>query len=299
MSNTKEKTHFYVNDVKVVGYFHRPSGTDNKSLPVVVMFNGFATEWHFGTQAYIDAFNSLGLATFNFDYRGFGDSESVDGLRQLLDIPGQLDDCRAAMEHVKSQPWVDDAKLVVWGSSLGGGHAISIASEYALAAMIAQVPHCCSHAAFKRIKLSAVLKGMSLAIADKLGGYLGKKPIYLPVVAQPERYGVMNHPHWEEHYLNLAAGSHTWKNQIVARSLLLGGNYRPMLVASKITCPSLLVAGELDAGVPIESVKQTAQSIPNSECYTYNGDHFEVYHGEKRDDIIRAQLDFLRPLVCE
>ena len=110
----QEATEFLVNGSRVRGFFHRPLQS-SAATSIVVMFNGFATEWQFGTAAFIEAFTAAGLATLNFDYRSFGASDGEP--RQLLDIPEQLNDCRAAIAHALVQPWVDASKLVIWGSS--------------------------------------------------------------------------------------------------------------------------------------------------------------------------------------
>ncbi len=192
----KEKTEFSVKGNIVRGYFYKPEFSDDMPIPLIIMFNGFATHWCTGTLATIEAFTEAGFATLNFDYRNFGISGGEP--RQLLDIPEQLNDCRAAIEHVKAQSWVDQKKIVLWGSSLGGGHAISMASEYPdIAALVAQVPHCCSRAAFKCVSLASVFKGVSAAIMDGLGSLVGRQPVLLPVVSEPEDYGVMNHPGWK------------------------------------------------------------------------------------------------------
>lgn len=286
-------TSFPVLGTRVHGFFHLPDNSEGKKLPLIVMFNGYATEWQFGTSAFIERFTEMGFATLNFDYRGFGNSEGEP--RQLMDIPAQLQDCAAAIAHGLVQDWVDETRLLVWGSSLGGGHAISMAAEFdQVAGMIAQVPHCCSRAAFKTIKLSAVLTGMSQAILDAVGNKLGAAPRMIPILAEPDQYAVLNHPGWYQHYMAIAKDSKTWHNAIPARSLLRGADYRPVLQAEKIRCPVLLVAGNTDAGVPIDSVKDAAARIPKVQLHIYEGGHFDVYGGELQADIISRQQAFLQ-----
>ncbi|ROR97963.1 serine aminopeptidase S33 family [Sinobacterium caligoides] len=290
----QQASHFTVDGTRLQAYFHRPERHDDTALPIVVMGNGFATEWQFGTRPAIEAFTAAGIATMNFDYRSFGQSDGEP--RQVVDIPGQQDDFLAALEHARAQPWVDARRIIIWGSSLGGGHAISMAARFPSAfAMIAQVPHCCSRAAFKTVALGNVLTGMSRAIADSLKALFGGKPILLPAVAEPEQYAVMNYPGWRESYQqHLAKGSTTWQNSIPARSLLKGGDYRPLLVAEQIRCPSLLVAARDDAGVPLASVRQTAAMIANAQLKIIDGDHFGVYYGPHIDDVVEAELTFIK-----
>lgn len=290
----KIPTFFTVHGTRVNGFFHKPAAA-KEPLPLIVMFNGYATEWQFGTAAFIRAFTDAGYATLNIDYRGFGGSEGEP--RQLLDIPAQLEDCAAAIAHGVLQEWVDQRKIIIWGSSLGGGHAISMAAECPrVAGVIAQVPHCCSRAAFKTVSASSVAKGMSQAMLDVAGSKLGRPVRRIPVLAESGSYGVMNHPGWYQHYMALAAGSPTWENSIPARSLLRGSDYRPILAAANIRCPALLVAGREDAGVPVSSVEETAALIKQAELYLYDGDHFEVYGGELQPAIIARQLQFIQQL---
>lgn len=292
----KIASQFVVEGLTLQAYFHKPEGSDTNILPIVVMGNGYATEWQFGTEKFIKAFTDAGIATLCFDYRSFGGSEGSP--RQVVDIPGQQVDFLAAVEHAKLQPWVDSSRIVIWGSSLGGGHAISTAAALPdVCAMVAQVPHCCSRAAFKTVTLGSVFKGMGKAMLDAIRSRFGASPVLIPVLAEPGNYGVMTHPNWFKEYQVLAEGSSTWQNAMPARSLLKGGDYRPMLVADKIKCPSLIVAAKDDAGVPIDSVKQTAELIPRCELKIIEGDHFGVYQGEPIDDVVASELAFIKQHV--
>ena len=286
------------------GFIHYPDDADLSnagSLATVLMGNGYATEWQFGTDAFITAAVDAGFATVNFDYRGFGISDSqLNQVRQIVDIPAQLDDWRAVVKWLKQQPWLNKESLAIWGSSLGGGHAMSIAAETDnVAALVAQVPHCDSREAFKTIALSAVFKGMSTAISDAIGSKFGAKVKLLPIFSTPDEYGVMNHPGWKKHYLTLAQSSKTWVNEIPARSLLRGGDYRPVTVVDNIQAPTLLVAGKQDAGVPFSSVEVVSQKIKDCRIHAYEGDHFEVYHGEQTASLVAIEIEFLQKYLLE
>ncbi|NRA41270.1 MAG: alpha/beta fold hydrolase [Pseudomonadales bacterium] len=299
----QQATEFNVNGSTLRGFFHKPdTAAAEDKLPIVVMGNGFATEWQFGTGAIIKALTSAGIATLNFDYRGFGGSDNLNNQpRQVLDTQAQLADWRAAIAHAKAQAWLAPGKLIFWGSSLGGGHCLTMAAEFAndsaLACAVAQVPHCCSREAFKVVSKTSVLKGMGAGIKDSIGSLFGAKPVLLPVVEVPEEYGVMNYPGWKAHYFKIASGSSTWENAIPARSLLKAGDYRPIATADKITVPTLLVAGRQDAGAPFTAVEQTAEKIPQVELYAYDGDHFEVYHGNLLPDIVAHEVSFIQSAI--
>ena len=75
--------------------------------------------------AYAERFAEAGLAALLFDYRHFGASGGEP--RQLLDIQRQLEDWRTALAYARGLDGV--AKVGLFGSSFGGGHAITIATE--------------------------------------------------------------------------------------------------------------------------------------------------------------------------
>lgn len=282
---------FQVQGLHCRGVLHLPEQVEKP--PIIVMGNGYATEWQFGTKQTIQAFVDAGFACLNFDYRHFGKSDGEP--RQVVDIQAQLEDWRAALIYAAKLGEVDGQRMAVWGSSLGGGHAISIAAENPqLKAMIAQVPHCCSNAAFKTVALSAVFKGVGYAALDSMRNLVGMKPLLIPVLSEPGEYGVMTHPGWREHYLSLVNEESQWKNEIPARSLFKSGQYRPILVADKIACPSLVVYGENDPGCTKDIIEETAAKIPNSQTYAYPGDHFDVYGGGFFDDIIAQEVAFFK-----
>jgi uncharacterized protein len=74
----------------------------------------------------------LGVATFIFDYRGYGRSEgSPSG-------PGILADARAARAWVAKRAGVPPDRLVIFGESLGGAVAVQLAAEGGARGLILQ-----------------------------------------------------------------------------------------------------------------------------------------------------------------
>ncbi|WP_280372894.1 hypothetical protein [Nocardia abscessus] len=47
----------------------------------------------------------------------------------MVDISGHIADIRAAITCALAQPDVDPERLVLWGTSLGGGHVVTVAAE--------------------------------------------------------------------------------------------------------------------------------------------------------------------------
>ncbi len=273
-----------------VGHLHLPLGVARP--PVVLMGNGLATEWHFGTRGFVRAFTAAGLATFNFDYRHFG--ESAGEPRQLLDFGKQREDWRAALAYLRTRADLANDRLALWGSSLGGGHAITLAAdEPRVRAVVAQVPHLDSRAAMKAVPLAQILRTLGHALCDKLGAALGLAPHTIPVAVEPGAIGLLSKPGWKAHYLSLAPPSSGWRNAVPARSIFTAGNYNPIDVVERLKMPVLLVYGRDDAGAPAATVEAAARRMADATLLPFDGDHFDVYEGPQHDGIVPREVEFL------
>ena len=74
-----------------------------------------------------------GLVMMRTDKRGVGDSE---GDCARLDYDTELADHRAALAHLAGLPYVDPARIVVFGASMGGNFAPLVAADQAVAGVI-------------------------------------------------------------------------------------------------------------------------------------------------------------------
>jgi dienelactone hydrolase len=101
-----------------------------------------------------------GFAALVFDYRGWGESDgriisSADGpmltqagpqtlevrvVREIVDPVDQLLDVRNAFSFLLGEDCIDTTRVGIWGTSYGGGHAVSFASrEERVRAVVAQI----------------------------------------------------------------------------------------------------------------------------------------------------------------
>ena len=110
-------------------------------VPVVVMAHGLGVQKDFGLDAYGQKFSQAGFAAFVFDYRTFGGSTGEP--RHLVSPKRHLQDWQSAVEFVRTNLTnkVDKDKVILWGSSFGGGHALVTAAalDGQVAGVIAQV----------------------------------------------------------------------------------------------------------------------------------------------------------------
>ena len=285
-----ERVEFTSGSLACVGHWHWPA--DRKQpMPVIVMGHGFCAEWNFGTADIIAGYTQSGYAVFTFDYRGFGESQGEP--RQWLDIDRELEDWHSALAHVRANTRVDPGRLVIWGSSLGGGHALSIAArDHDVAAVLAQVPHCDKRAAAPNISKLSLLKTLPHVLLDWIAARRGEVHT-IPIVAEPGQAGALAFPGWKADYLRLVPESSNWRNALPARSVPGMANYSPIETAVNIRCPVHICYATDDLGVPPTSVEKTAARIEKVETYLFKGDHFDVYFGECQVECMNRQLDFL------
>lgn len=75
-----------------------------------------------------------GIATFLFDYRGYGDNSGSPS------ETGLAHDARAALAHLTARPDTDPSRIVYFGESLGAAVAVRLATETAPLALVLRSP---------------------------------------------------------------------------------------------------------------------------------------------------------------
>jgi dienelactone hydrolase len=116
-----------------------PAAGAASGTPVIVMAHGFTGTRRDRLGPFAERFAAAGIAAaMPFDYRGFGDST---GAQDIVDAGRQFEDWRAAIAFARSLPGIDPGHVAVFGSSMGGGHALAAAAgDPRIVAAISQVP---------------------------------------------------------------------------------------------------------------------------------------------------------------
>lgn len=106
--------------------------------PCIILCHGFGGTRDILLPAFADAFTHSGFATITFDYRGFGDSAGEPG--RLM--PGmQITDALTVVEWARQHKQLNGDRIGVWGTSLGGSHAIAVAAQNpAIRCVVSQLP---------------------------------------------------------------------------------------------------------------------------------------------------------------
>ncbi|MEH3155269.1 MAG: alpha/beta fold hydrolase [Gordonia paraffinivorans] len=269
-------------------------------VPVVVMAHGFGSPRTLSLPRYAREFAAAGYAVVLFDYRYFGDSDGKP--RQLLDIPSQLADWRAAIAFARSLPGVDPDRVIGWGTSFAGGHVLTLAAEgQPFAAAVAQVPHLSGPAAVRATGLRSALRLAPATVVDAVRALRGATPRYVHSIGAPGTTAVMTAPGAEEAFEEMARQSGfvrgTVPETVAARILLHIGRYSPIRTVSRITCPVLIQVADGDDIAPAASARAAAAKIPRSTVREYAGGHFDPYNDPLFPQVIGDVVDFLSTTV--
>ncbi|MFD1936580.1 MULTISPECIES: alpha/beta hydrolase [Nonomuraea] len=289
----RSEVSFTAAGVRCAGYLYLPA--DPGPAPCVVLCHGFS-----GTMDrlfdYAERFAAAGFAALVFDYRGFGESDGEP--RQLPDIDGQLVDVGAAVAFARGHERVDPDRVLLWGNSLGGAHAITVAAgDPRIAAVVAQIPFNGFPKKVEGRSTGDTLRLLGAIIWDTIRGKLGLRPYYIPMVGNPGELAVTATPEADRHIETLTGGqtSTLWRNSVAPRGLLTMMRYRPAGPAARLTCPLLVCVAAEDRETPLETTRELAERAPRGELRSYPGTHFTFYTDPRfRDRVVADQIDFYR-----
>ncbi len=203
--------------------------------PVIVMAHGLGGTKVMRLDAFAERFSAAGYACVVFDYRHFGDSDGQP--RQLLDIGKQLEDWQAAVAYARNRPQVDGRRIILWGTSFGGGHVLSTAATLpGITAVISQCPFTNGLASGLALNPVSSLKVTARALRDQVGSWLGQAPVMVSTAGQPGEAALMTAPDVIPGYLGLlsAQDAAVFRNEVAARFGLQIIRYFPGLKTPKI-----------------------------------------------------------------
>jgi dienelactone hydrolase len=256
------------------------------------MAHGFGAQRDCGLPSYAERFARRGMAVFLFDYRNFGASEGEP--RNLVNPRRHLQDWKAALAFVREMPRVDAERIALWGSSYSGGHVIVTASQdERVAAIVSQVPFVDGITTAYWMGLKHVMLATTASLKDVACMMTGRAPYCVPVVSDPDSFGMMNSPECRPGYMAIVPEGSDWKNECPARAALELLIYRPVSHARKVACPALVMMGEKDTLIYPKSVEKAASRMREVTLIHLPIGHFEIYVGEWFEKTVEIQADFL------
>lgn len=291
-------THFQSNNAQCAATVHLPDGAG--PFPAILMVHGWGGIQDALTLPFYAPFNQAGFAVMTFDYPGWGTSEGA--IRNVINPWHRERDVENALEHLRAQPHIDARRIVLWGTSFGGGHVVKIAARHPeLLGAIAQVPMLDGMAAVKAVPFPRLLRFGLAGIGDL---FRGKRPIYLPVVAPPGEWSSMDRDGASEalqkglQAMVESGGPEAGKydNRVAARSLLTMGLYRPFKSLKEVSIPLLIVGATRDTVAPFIEEKIRALKNPRIKLETLDANHFDPYFEPALSQNLGYQIAFLKAL---
>jgi alpha-beta hydrolase superfamily lysophospholipase len=262
--------------------------------PVVVMAHGFAGTRDVALPYFAEAFVGHGLAALVFDYRNFGASGGAP--RQLIDVKAQIADWSAAIDFAAAHPDIDGTRLALWGSSLGGGHAlIAAARSQGVKTVVAQAPLVDATQDGEAAQMGAgqVARLMAAAWGGLWVSAFGFEPWTLPAIAPKGGFGMLADDAAFAAFQNLVSDGSLYRNAVVAHSIFLFDDYNPAVQAADLKKPALLIASRSDRFAPFQAVQTFAAKHSARTLHEIACDHFDVYREPCRADAAHAAARYL------
>jgi pimeloyl-ACP methyl ester carboxylesterase len=277
-------------------WLYRPASTgegERVRQPVIVMAHGLGGTKQMRLDAFAERFAAAGYASLVFDYRNFGASGGQP--RQLLSVRRQQEDWRAALEYARSLSWVDPDRVVAWGTSFGGGHALWVAAtDGRLAAAIAQCPFTDGVASSLAVPPWTSLRMTATAIRDLVRGWIGKTPLYLPNAAEPGEVAFLSAADSLDGTRSVSATADDYDNRLTARSAFDILLYAPGRHARRIQCPIFVALCAKDTVAPSRPARRQVARAPRVESRLYECGHFDIYVGSIFEEAVADYIDFLQ-----
>jgi pimeloyl-ACP methyl ester carboxylesterase len=256
------------------------------------MAHGFGAQRDFALEPFARVFANAGMAVLLFDYRGFGDSEGLP--RQWVSPRRHIQDYHSALAYVRSLADIDANKLGLWGTSFSGGHVLVVAAQdQRIQAVSSMVPFVSGPASLGRVPGKTLLQLSWAGIRDWVQAISGGPAYQLPIVGRPGELAMMSSPESYPGYMSMVPKGTSWRNETPARIALAAGLYMPFRFASQVACPTLIVAGKQDSLVPLDSIRSTAEKIPQCRLEELDCNHFAPYSGEWFEKAAEIQRQFL------
>lgn len=288
----------------------------NKKLPIIVMSHGIGAQKDMGLMNYAKVFANAGYAVLIFDYRYFGGSYTMKPVlwRNFIYPWNHKKDITVVVDFIKKGllgAQVDAEQIVLWGTSMAGGHVLTAAHALkpnAIRGVISQVAHldgiAATQCAIKQRGVVGTIRVLSLALADfVMSQLLGFSPIYIKIAGNLNETAYMSLSdedlklYYSKHPTRYLGG---WRNLAPARTAGILSLYNPKTVVRDIAAPVLFIAATKDTLCPVEPIRQAAEEVmdkANSAIVEIDCGHFDVYQGEAFTQGTAAMLAFLAKVV--
>jgi uncharacterized protein len=247
-----------------------------------------------------DGFARAGVATLQFDCRGFGASDGEP--RQLFDVRRQAEDLAAAIELAGSRPDFDPGRLALWGGSASCALVLDAAARRDdIRALVCLTPFVPGRETQRSAGTPVARLGAAI-LRDGLRSLGGRPPRGVRVGGEPGEAAILVREEAASREramlppdarldpggdrAELGAGV-VWENRVVLRPR--SRTPHPLRVAPQVSCPVLVVSGERDQLCPAGPAGELAERLPRGRLRQLPLGHFDLYDGAS----IESEAEFL------
>ncbi|KJY00103.1 alpha/beta hydrolase like protein [Zymoseptoria brevis] len=296
-AEARERVTFESSSTQLVGYHYAPV-FQRGPVPAIVIAHGLGGLQSSRLQPYAERFAAAGYHAMTFDYRYWG--ESAGSPRNLIDVKSQQEDYVAAFDAIKMFRGVDADRIVVWGTSLSGGHALELGARDipGLAAVIVQAPHVNGPATVSALPPLDIPSKIAADVKDSAGAALGQPPYYIALANRAGSLGLLTQAGALEGYQFIQPNAPAPGNVAPARFVSQLPFFIPDATAANSKLPTYFTVGSVDNVTPPEPAIALAKRMNATLQVVPGAGHFDVYPGKfAYERNVAAQVAFLREMV--
>ncbi len=263
---------------------------ENIKHPLIILCHGFCGIRNVLLPSFADAFTEAGFATITFDYRGFGDSE---GERGRLVPAMQTEDIISVINWAERQACIDNQRIGLWGTSLGGCHVFSAAAQdQRVKCLVSQLAFADGDVLVtggmnepERASFLCTLNKM--AEKKKSTG----KEMFVGVTR------VLSDDESKEFFGKVKIRHPEMDIKIPFLTVMETLKYKPAESAARVQCPVLVVIAGKDCVNPPEQGKKLYDAVAsaNKELYEeVSARHYDIYEGEFFERVTAVQTQWFK-----
>lgn len=283
-----EKITFYSESDVISACLYKPEmDINNQKYPSVLLCHGFAGIKELLIDNFANTISAAGFVCMTFDYRGFGESSG----QTVIDPLSQVQDIHNATEYLRSLPFVDEQRLALWGTSLGGANCIlAAAMDSCYKAIAVQLTFGDGERVITagQEKIKATTEGMMHKLWKR--EVVNNKRMMVPLTKMlNDEQSVLFMEENQEEYPQLM-------RTIPFSTLKNTYRIKPEKFVNVIEAPILIVGAEKDQVNPLEeSLSLYEKANEPKELLVIEGaSHYDAYQGSSFNRIVTTQIEFFK-----
>ncbi|NLM50507.1 MAG: alpha/beta hydrolase, partial [Clostridiaceae bacterium] len=213
----------------------------------------------------------------------------------LINVRMQLEDWENAIGYVKKDSRVDGKNLLLFGTSLSGGHVIWLsARRNDVKAAVAQCPYTDTMATIKSVSPLYILKKAPFIIADLLSSITGYHPVMLKLLTYKGENAILE---TDEETKKRFFKDVSFINEVPARTLLEFVKYSPGKYFGKLLNPVFVAACQKDTLAPADKTIKLARRDKYATYKNYDCGHFDIYLSPYFEEAINDYINFYNAIL--